>query len=382
MNAIHFNFLEGFYFLFGLPALVVLFIYASRKRAESLRAFADSGILARITAGIDENMRIAKVAMILLAFGLAVFGLGRPAWNPKPKTVERSGRDVAFVIDVSKSMLANDLSPDRLARAKLAIIDCVDSLEGDRVALVAFAGTAALKCPLTLDYGFFRAMVEDLSVESIERGGTKIGDAIRKALGEVFDTMEKRYKDIILITDGEDHDSFPLDAAKEAGDKGVRLIAFGLGDENTGMRIPITDANGRRTFMKYTDDKGNTTEVWTRLDADTLRKMALATPDGKYLNVATGNFDLGKIYKDLVSSAEKRELSAESVLMYDEQYQWFIAAGFVLLAGEMLLGIRRRRGGSPGFRGAGVWPGNTDSPGGYEDREGDAADSGDSGGGE
>jgi Ca-activated chloride channel family protein len=343
MNTIHFNNLAALFFLWLLPAVAALFIYASRKRNEALQRFADQGVLGKINTGVDGSMRIVKLALVLAGFALIVFGLARPGWNPKAKTVERSGRDVAFIIDVSKSMLANDLAPDRLTRAKLSIIDCVDALEGDRVALIAFAGTAALKCPLTLDYGFFRAMVEDISVDSIERGGTRIGDAIRKALGEVFDSNEKRFKDIILITDGEDHDSFPLDAAKEAGDKGVRLIAFGLGDENTGMRIPVTDATGQQTFMKYTDNSGNTTEVWSKLDADTLRKMALATPDGKYLNVATGNFDLGKIYTELVASAEKRELSAESVMIYDEQYQWLLGAGFVLLAIEPLVGIRRRR---------------------------------------
>jgi len=343
MSFIHFTNIPAFFFLWTLPVLVGFYVYAAYKRKASLKTFAEAGILKQINVNISTSGRHIKLIILLFGLAFIIVGIARPGWNPQAKKVERVGRDVAFIIDVSKSMLAEDLAPNRLERAKLAIIDCVDRLDGDRVALIAFAGTAAMKCPLTLDYGFFRAMVEDISIESIARGGTKIGDAVRKAVNEVFDDKEKRFKDIILITDGEDHDSFPVDAAKEAGDKGVRIIAFGLGDENTGMRIPITDSTGRKTFMKYTDPEGKTTEVWSKLDADSLRKMVLATPDGKYLNVSTGTFDLGKIYLDLVASSEKRQLSAQSVTVFDERYQFFMTIGFLALAAEILVGIRRRK---------------------------------------
>ena len=248
----------------------------------------------------------------------------------------RSGRDIAIVLDVSRSMLAEDLKPNRLERARLAISDLVDQLEGDRVALLAFAGSTAVKCPLTQDYGFFRAMLDDVGVETVGRGGTLIGDALRKVMGEVFSDNLKRYKDIILITDGEDQDSFPIEAAKEIGDRGVRLIAIGLGDENEGQRIPTTNEKGERTFLRY---QGK--EIWSRLDADTLRKMVDATPGGRYINVATGTFDLGSIYQNLVASAEKKELESQTVRRYEEKFQIFLGVALLLLLVELLISERR-----------------------------------------
>jgi Ca-activated chloride channel family protein len=225
-----------------------------------------------------------------------------------------------------------------LERAKLAIADVIDKLQGDRVGLLVFAGTAAVKCPLTLDYGFFRMMLNTVSTDSINRGGTMIGDAIRDVLDGMLDKQEKKYKDIVLITDGEDHESFPIEAAKEAAEKGVRLLIVGLGDENEGKRIPFTDASGRRTFMKY---QGR--EVWSRLDAHTLREMALATPGGRYLNVATGTIDLGEVYMELIGSAEKKELEEETIEKYEEKFQVFLAFGILLLSLEALISERCRK---------------------------------------
>jgi Ca-activated chloride channel family protein len=275
-----------------------------------------------------------------MASFLIVVSLTRPAWNPKPETVERKGRDIVFVLDVSRSMMAEDLKPTRLERAKLAIRDLVDKLGGDRVALVAFAGTSAVKCPLTQDYGFFRMMLDDTGPESISRGGTLIGDALRKTSDEVYSDRLKRYKDIILITDGEDHDSFPVEAAKEVGERGIRLIAIGLGDEKEGQRIPVVNDKGERTFLSY---QGH--EVWTRLGADTLRKMVDSTPGGRYLNVATGTFDLGAIYQDLVASAEKRDLESMTISRYEEKFQIFLGAAILLLLAEMGVNERKKANG-------------------------------------
>ena len=291
---------------------------------------------------INPAARRTKAVLVMIAAIFIVVSLARPAWNPKPRTVERRGRDIMFVLDVSRSMIAEDLAPNRLKRAKLAIGDMVASLEGDRVGLVVFAGTAALKCPLTLDYGFFNLMLEDVDLNSIARGGTMIGDAVRKVLDEGFDDQEKKYKDVILITDGEDHDSFPVEAAEEAGRRGVRIIAIGLGDERQGRRIPVTDAHGNRSFLKY-----NGQEVWSRLDAATLRKMANVTPGGRYLNVATGAIDLGEVYVKLIAGEEKREIESLTIKLYEEKYQIFLAIALIFLLAELIVTERRRRGGGP-----------------------------------
>lgn len=337
MNEIRFQALEMFHLLWLLPALAGLFLLAARGRRRALEVFVEAGLLNRIAMADSPARRAGKAAAILAAVLFAVIGLTRPGWNPTPKTIERRGRDLVFVLDVSKSMLAEDLAPNRLERAKLAINDCIDRLEGDRVGLVAFAGTAAVKCPLTLDYGFFRMMLDGISTDSISRGGTLIGDAIRKTLDEVFDDQEKAYKDILLITDGEDHESFPVEAAKAAGERGVRILAVGIGDENEGSRIPVTDESGTRTFLKY---QGR--EVWSRLDADTLRQMVNATPGGKYLHVAVGTIDLGAVYLDLVAVAEKKALESRTVKRYEEKFQVFLAVAFVLLGVETVVRERRR----------------------------------------
>ena len=338
MSAIHFANIRLFYLLWIVPGLVALLIYARYRRIQAMRSFAAEKAFARISATIDHTRRTWKATLFLLAVCLITIGLVRPGWNPRPIEMRSRGRDVVFLVDVSRSMLAEDIAPNRLERAKLAIQDTTSRLRGDRVALVAFAGTAAVKCPLTLDYGFFRTMVAGLSTDSIARGGTHIGDALRKAMDEVFDDHEKQYKDIVLITDGEDHDSFPVEAAQEAGRRGVRLLAIGLGDENEGKRIPVNDEYGNTTFLTYEDR-----EIWTRLDAETLREMTYATPGGRYLNVATGTFDLGEIYARLVAIAEQRELEAKTVERHEEKFQIFLALALALLTLESLLSERRPR---------------------------------------
>lgn len=323
--------------LWLVPALAGVFFWAAHKRSQACRLFADAGLLEHLTRSVSRARRAGKAALLLLGVALIVVALARPAWNPKPKTVKRQGRDVVFLLDVSRSMLAEDLAPNRLERAKIAIMDCVEKLQGDRVGLVAFAGSATVQCPLTLDYGFFRMMLDEVSPESVSRGGTLIGDALRKTLDDVFDDQEKQYKDVILITDGEDHDSFPVDAAQKVGERGIRILAIGLGDENQGTRIPITDAQGRKSFLMH-----NGQEVWSKLDADTLRKMVNNTPGGKYLNVATGTFDLGTIYLDLIASADKKEVEAKTVTLFEEKYQVFVALALVVLGIELTINERRR----------------------------------------
>ena len=338
MNGIRLQNVEMLYALWLLPLVAGMYVYASVRRRQALEAFIELGLLDQIKISVSAARRRWKAILISAAFAFGIVALSRPGWNPKPKKVERQGRDVVFLLDVSKSMLAEDLVPNRLERAKLAIKDCLDRLEGDRVGLVAFAGTASVKGPLTLDYGFFRMILDTVNTDSIARGGTMIGDAIRRVLEEVFDDQFKKYKDVILITDGEDHDSFPVEAAEQAGERGVRIIAIGLGDENEGKRIPVTDEGGRKTFLKH-DGK----EVWSRLDADTLRKMVNASASGKYLNVSTGTIDLGAVYTRLIASAEKREVESKTIKRYEEKYQVFLAVSLVLLCVEFVLSERKRR---------------------------------------
>jgi Ca-activated chloride channel family protein len=335
---VHLQHINMLYLLWLLPVILACFMYAGYKRRTTLELFAQADLLKQLNSSINPVRRRWKLTAVLIAVAFIVFGLCRPGWNLKSQTVERRGRDVVFLLDVSQSMLAEDLKPNRLERAKLAISDCIEKLQGDRVALVAFAGNAAVKCPLTLDYGFFRTMLENVSPQDIDRGGTTIGDALRLTMDEVFDKQNGKFKDIVLITDGEDHESYPEAAAEEIGKRDIRLIGIGLGDENQGRRIPYTDESGNKTFLKY---KGQ--EVWSKLDADTLRKMVNLTPGGKYFNVSTGTIDLGNIYTRLIAGAEKKELEAQTIQQYEEKFQIFLTIALMALCVETVISERKKK---------------------------------------
>lgn len=332
MNTIHFQKIEMFHLLWIVPALLLLQIVAWYNSRKKIYRLVQMPLTTKLADSVRWGKRIIKLGLFLVSLIFIIIALARPCWGLKSQIVKRFGRDVVFVLDVSKSMLAQDIAPNRLERAKLAIKDCVEQMEGDRVGLVVFAGSAVVKCPLTLDYGFFFMLLDDITSDSIERGGSMIGDAIRKALDECFDDLARKHKDIVLITDGEDHDSFPEEAAKEAGYRGIRIIVVGLGSEGDGARIPIVDERGKKVFLKYQDK-----EVWTKLNAQLLRKIAASTPNGVYLNVGTGNIDLGQVYKQLTAVSDKKEQSSEMLKRYEEKFQIFLAVAVGLLCIEMAL---------------------------------------------
>ncbi len=338
--AIHLYHINMLYLLWLLPLSAALFIYAARRRRQAVQALALSGG-DEAPAGWRPWWR---PVLILIGLVFLIIALARPVWNRKDVVIKRSGRDVVFMLDVSRSMLAEDLRPNRLTQAKMAIKDTIASLHGDRVALVTFAGNAVIKCPLTLDYGFFRLALDNIGPDAVSRGGTKLGDALRTVLNQVFDDQAKQYKDIILLTDGGDHGSFPVEAAKKVGERGIRLIIVGLGNDKEGSRIPVLDAQGHKSFLKY---KGR--EVWSKLDAGVLRRMAMATPGGLYLPVATGTINLGQVYRQIMARSAKKELTSRTHRQYEEKFQIFLGAALFCLLLEMLI-VGRRRPSQKGIR--------------------------------
>ena len=321
---------EAFLLLWLLLPLLAVWLLAGRARRRAARSF---GASAAVT-GTTRNMRPLLACLTLLGYAALVVAVARPGWESQATTLERRGRDVVFVVDVSRSMLAEDLAPNRLERAKLAILDTLEQLSGDRVALVAFAGSAVVKSPLTFDYGFFRLAVQQLSVTSVARGGSLIGDALRTVRDQVFDDRTVEYRDVLLVTDGGDHDSFPAAAAEELGQRGVRLLAVGLGDDRAGQPIPLEGgtADGQPAYVEHEGQM-----VLSQLDADLLRAIAGATPGGRYIHVATGNVDLGRLYQELIASASGRLLATESVELVRERFQTFIAISLLLLALAVVL---------------------------------------------
>jgi Ca-activated chloride channel family protein len=330
---------RALWLLFVVPAVLLpVYTWCFWQKSKALRVLACNEMLKKINVAVSLKKQIFKSLLLIAGFISIVIALTEPKWNPQAQKIKRQGRDVGILLDTSRSMLAEDIRPNRLERSKIAIRDLLDILKGDRIAIVTFAGNSTIKCPLTQDYAFVRMALADISTESTSRGGTMIGDCIRKATEEVFDKQSREYKDIILITDGEDHDSFPVQAAEKAAADGIRIIAIGLGDENEGSRIPITGPNGERTFLKY---KGE--EVWSKVDGDMLREVVYATEGGKYLSVEPGTtLDLGQIYESLIASAQKRELESTTMLKYDEKFQIFVALGLALIICEVFISERRK----------------------------------------
>jgi Ca-activated chloride channel family protein len=333
---------KALWFLFAVPAVLVpAYLWCFWRKATALRILANSEMLRKINNTVSLKKQVFKALLLLASFISIIVALTEPKWNPQVQKIRRRGRDICILLDTSRSMLAEDIKPSRLERSKIAIADLLETLAGDRIAIVTFAGNSTVKCPLTQDYAFVRMALADISTESTSRGGTMIGDAIRKAAEEVFDKQSREYKDIILITDGEEHEgseSFPVQAAEKAAAEGIRIIAIGLGDENEGSRIPITGPNGEKTFLKY---KGE--EVWSKLGGDLLRNIVYVTEGGKYLSVGPGTtLDLGQIYENLIASAAKRELESTTMLKYDEKFQVFVALALVLLICEALVSERRK----------------------------------------
>ena len=303
-----------------IPIAAALFIYAAYKRKKAIQAFGGGALLV-------SHKREAVGGCTALA--LIVIALAQPAWNLQEHHLQESGRDVIFLLDVSRSMLADDLHPNRLENSKTAILDCVEELSGDRVALVLFAGSAEIRCPLTVDYDYFRMALRQAAPHSVGAGGTMIGHALERAVAKLTDPQNAGMQDLILITDGGDliKDPDEIDAIKALNEAGVRFIAIGLGDRAYGSRIAIEDEEtGVRSFMKH----GNI-EVWTKLHSETLRRMAGAAHDGLYFDVANGPFNLAQIYRQIMENAPQG-LTDQLVLdRYEEKFHWFLVAAVGVL---------------------------------------------------
>ncbi len=291
---------------------------------------------ARLAHGAARPRRILKVALMgaTLLFGIAALMRPQTPGGTEVAT-QRAGGDVLVALDVSRSMLAEDAAPNRLARAKADVRELVDRVSGHRVGLVAFAGRASVMCPLTTDYGYFHLVLDGVDPGSVARGGTRIGDAVRKAV-EAFGPNRGAPRLLLLITDGEDHDSFPLDAADEAVRAGIRIAAIGFGSE-AGSEIVLTDSDtGARTVLL--DGDGRT--VRSRLDGDLLRDLALRT-EGVYVPAGTSAIDLQAIVDAHVEPLVADPSSGVRRRAPAEHYFWLVLAAAGCLVGAVWAGAPR-----------------------------------------
>ena len=326
--------LECLYLLWILPAMLLLAVYSFRKKDQLLRLFADTELWDRLMPDVHRRRQTFKFLLLLAAVALLLTSLLRPRWGFHWEEIKRKGVDLIVAIDVSESMLAEDIQPNRLERAKREITDLVGMLQGDRVGLVAFAGAAFLECPLTLDYGAFRIFLDYLDTELIPVPGTAVGEAIQTAIRS-FSTERRASKAIILITDGEDHPGEAEKAAEAAKEKGIRIFTIGIGSED-GAPIPLR--GGKGDFKK--DRKGQV--VMSKLQETALQKIALAT-GGSYVRSVSGDMDLKKIYEgEIRGKMEAGELKSTKKRRWEERFQWFLFGSILLLALESILPDRKR----------------------------------------
>ena len=314
--------------LWVLPLVAWVLVHAHRKRIAAARAFVDTAMVGRLMPSLGGPRGWVKGILLLAGLGLLIVAGARPRFGVYTETVRQRGVDLFVLLDVSRSMTAEDVTPSRLERAKSDVRDLLPRLASDRVGLIVFAGKPVVKVPLTSDQGFFRMVLDEVDVHSAPRGGTLIGDAIRKAM-ETMPRSRDRDQVVVLITDGEDQDSYAEDAAKQAAERGVKIFTVGLGDSREGARIPVRDDSGR---LAYLQDEGQ--EKWSKLNDQLLKQIALTT-GGAYIPAGTRAYDLGQVYADHLADLTRGEYQAEKRKRYREQFQLFVCLGVALLLVEM-----------------------------------------------
>ena len=314
-----------------IPVFFVIQALVLKFRAKRLRRFGDQALVEKLMPSYSKAKVWLRLSLFAIAFMFFILGISRPQMGAILKEHKTRGAEVMVVLDVSNSMLAQDYSPNRLERAKLAISRMVDKLRDDRIGLIVFAGNSFVQLPITTDYVSAKMFLSSISTESVPIQGTAMGEAISTALRS-FSAQSDKSRAIIVITDGENHEDDPVAAARQAAELGVRVFTIGVGSPQ-GTMIPMGDG-------EYLEDRdGN--PVVTRLDDKVLQEVADA---GKGLYVHAGNreFGLDPVIEE-ISRMDDEEYNSIVFEEYDELYMYFLAVAFFFLVLEMLIGDRRSK---------------------------------------
>jgi Ca-activated chloride channel family protein len=332
------TFAQPYWLLLGLAAcLFLLWRYQrfNRQQRAALAQFVSPRLFPKLIASVSSSRRKLKQGLFIAGVACLFIALARPQAGSRWEEVHRKGIELLVAIDTSKSMLTQDVKPDRLERAKLAVNDLVDNLNGDGIGLLAFAGDAFLECPITLDYDAFRESLDSLDTSTVPRGGTDIGGAIGEAQA-VLDARPGNQKILVLITDGEDLGGDAVTAAQAAAKDGIKIFTVGVGT-SAGELIPVPGPNGGTDFAR--DPSGQF--VKSRLDETTLKQIAAAT-GGMYEPLGQEGQGLTTIYDQGLSRFTRHDLASRRTKVYIEQFQWPLLAGMLCFMSELLIGTRKR----------------------------------------
>ena len=321
--------------LLSIVILLAWFLQWSWRRRRSLiHVFVKSRLLAALTVGVSHQRQLVKMGLLVLAVSLLILALARPQYGFDWQEARQKGLDIIVAIDVSKSMLANDIPPNRLERSRLAAQDLIKEAQRDRIGLVTFAGSAFLQCPLTLDDEAFRQNLNAISPDIIPQGGTALKEALETAM-KAFDTTTDTYRAIILLSDGEDHEEGAIKAAEAASAQDCRIFTVGVGTAS-GELLKVPDKEGRLTYLK--DPQGNA--VKSRLNENLLQQVA-AAGQGFYIHLRDTK-SMKTLYQKGLAPLPKSELSSRQSKQYREQFQWPLTLAIICLLIELFISDQKK----------------------------------------
>ena len=325
---------EYLYALLVIPALIAFFWYSRIQRKKALALFGQKEIMSVLMPNVSSTRPVLKFIVLMFALASIIIGLARPQFGSKLRTEKRKGIELIIALDVSNSMMAEDIQPNRLERAKRAISQLVDKLSNDKIGLIVFAGEAYTQLPITADYVSAKLFLNSISPNIVPTQGTAIGAAIELG-AKSFTPQFIGSKAMIIITDGENHEDDPIGAAKTATEQGIVIYTIGMGLPQGG---PIPDfSNGTKTYRK--DRQGNT--IVTKLDEGMLQKIAEAGK-GAYVRANNAQVGLNNLF-DEVNKMEKSELETQTYADYDDKFQYFIGLGLFLIMLDFLILDRRNK---------------------------------------
>ncbi|HPG00949.1 MAG TPA: VWA domain-containing protein [Kiritimatiellia bacterium] len=320
-----------------LLPLAWLVMALARRHQQRLQRLIATELIPVLAPALDPRRLRRRNVLWLMAFSFAALSLARPQWGFQWQEVKRRGLDIVVVLDTSRSMLTQDIKPDRLQQAKWGIRDLVRKLKGDRIGLVTFAGSSFLECPLTMDYAAFLMTLDDVYVGIIPKGGTAIAQALRTA-ADSFKEETQADRAIVLITDGEDHEGNPLSLVGDLKKQNIRVYAVGVGTAE-GELIPDDSGSG---FVK--DREGNV--VKSALHEDVLGQLAIQT-DGAYVRSAAGDFGLDRIFDEGIAQLKRDEQDGRMIKAHEDRFTWPLGLSILALAAEAALSRRKLREDAP-----------------------------------